>query len=85
MNKHCRCKLDNITVIGVLNSIILSTFRQSSLPVFSRTECVPVPESVSYLSSDGEEEEEKDKIDYPFISHHPRPAAVSTQRQNTTN
>ena len=56
-------------------------FRQASLPVFSRNECVPVPESVSYLSSDGEEEEEKDKMDYPCSNHHPRPAAVSIQSE----
>jgi hypothetical protein len=36
-----------------------------------------MPESLSYLSSDGEEEEDDmDQTDYPCLNHHPRPAAV---------
>ena len=51
---------------------------RSPAAVFPKDEPIALLESSSRLSSDGEDDDDiREKHDYPYLSHHPRPAAVN--------
>ena len=48
----------------------------------------PVPETCSRLSSDGEDDDgddDREKLGYPHLAYHPRPAAVRFKLNSTPN